>query len=344
MRTSCWPRRPKLPGVKKLAAVAALATAMSLLRRRMAMRSAMAAVSPDLRHQLLPFFPLSYSPLTLPFWRLASAQPVGPAVVVSKRQIGDNGAYIFITTPENAVNPRAAVLWMHGGGMIFGNPGTELPLAGTMTRELGVTVVLPSYRLAPENPFPAALDDCMAALSWMRSNAGELGIDPDRIAVGGSSAGGGLAAAIAQRSYDEGQPVRAQALVSPMLDDRTVLRADHGGRGRLMWTPKSNRFAWASYLGREPDVARPPEYAAPARREELRGLPPAWIGVGDLDLFYDEDVAYAESLRACGVACELATVPGMYHGANGVMPNAPSMLRFRASMLDHLRAHLMAVE
>jgi acetyl esterase/lipase len=330
--------------MKKLATVAALATAMSLVRRRMAMRTAMAAVSPDLRHQLLPFFPLSYSPLTLPFWRLASAQPVGPAVVVSKRQIGDHGAYIFITTPENAVNPRGAVLWMHGGGMIFGNPGTELPLAGTMTRELGVTVVLPSYRLAPENPFPAALDDCAAALSWMRFNAAELGIDPDRIAVGGSSAGGGLAAAIAQRSYDEGQPVRAQALVSPMLDDRTVLRADHGGRGRLMWTPMSNRFAWASYLGREPDVARPPEYAAPARREELRGLPPAWIGVGELDLFYDEDVAYAESLRACGVACELATVPGMYHGANAVMRNAPSMLRFRASMLDHLRAHLLAVE
>ena len=231
----------------------------------------MAAVSPELRHQFLPFFPLSYSPLTLPFWRLPSARPVGPAVIVSKRQIGDHGAYIFITTPENAVNPRAAVLWMHGGGMIFGNPGTELSLAGTMTRDLGVTVVLPSYRLAPENPFPAALDDCMAALSWMRLNAGELGIDPDRIAVGGSTPAVGSPRLSLNVATTRASRFGLRRLCLRCSMTAPYCARDHGGRGRLMWTPRSNRFAWASYLGREPDVARPPEYAAPARRRS-RGV------------------------------------------------------------------------
>ncbi len=169
-------------------------------------------------------------------------------------------------------------------------------------------MVSPDYRLAPENPFPAALDDCMATLKWMGKHADELGIDPDRIAVYGVSAGGGLAAAVAQRAFDEGIPLRAQALVYPMIDDRTALRDDLAGRGELTWSPKSNRFAWTAYLGREPRMSDAPEYAAPARRTDVAGLPPAWIGVGDLDLFYDEDVAYAEKLTAAGVPCELVTV------------------------------------
>ena len=103
--------------------------------------------------------------------------------------------------------------------------------------------------------------------------------------------------------------MRAQALVSPMLDDRTVLRADHGGRGRLIWTPASNRFAWTSYLAREPEVSDAPQYASPARRADLTGLPPAWIGVGELDLFYDEDIAYSDRLRDCGVSCDSSRFP-----------------------------------
>ena len=106
----------------------------------------------------------------------------------------------------------------------------------------------------------------MAALRWMRDNADELGIDPDRIAVTGSSAGGGLSAAVAQRAHDEGIALRAQALVYPMIDDRTALRDDHGGRGRFLWTHASNRFGWTAYLGREPRMSDAPEYAAPARR------------------------------------------------------------------------------
>lgn len=170
--------------------------------------------------------------------------------------------------------------------------------------------------------------------------ADELGIDADRIAVAGASAGGGLSAAVTQRSHDEGIPLRAQALVYPMIDDRTVLRDDHGGRGRFVWTPGANRFGWTSYLGGEPDPSAAPEYAVPARRTDLTGLPPAWIGVGDLDLFHDEDVAYAEKLKACGVPCELVTVAGMYHGADGFAPKAPSMKEFRRGMFEHLRTYL----
>ena len=194
----------------------------------------------------------------------------------------------------------------------------EVAHAAPLVRDIGAVAVSPDYRLAPENPFPAALDDCMATLQWMGKHADELGIDPDRIAVCGASAGGGLAAAVAQRAFDEGIPLRAQALVYPMIDDRTALRDDLAGRGELTWSPKSNRFGWTAYLGREPRLSDAPEYAAPARRTDLAGLPPAWIGVGDLDVFYDEDVAYAEKLKAAGVPCELVTVAGMYHGADGM--------------------------
>ncbi len=123
-------------------------------------------------------------------------------------------------------------------------------------------------------------------------------------------------------AFDEGIPLRAQALVYPMIDDRTALRDDLAGRGELTWSPKSNRFGWTAYLGREPRMSDAPEYAAPARRTDVAGLPPAWIGVGDLDVFYDEDVAYAEKLKAAGVPCELVTVPGMYHGADGIVQKA----------------------
>ncbi|WP_293341405.1 alpha/beta hydrolase [Mycobacterium sp.] len=223
--------------------------------------------------------------------------------------------------------------------MVVGSPQFEALEGGRFARELDAVVVSPDYRLAPEHPFPAALDDCMATLRWMRAHADELGLDPDRIAVAGSSAGGGLSAAVAQRATDEGIALRAQVLVYPMLDDRSTL-IDHGGRGRFMWTPESSRWAWTAYLGREPRLDFAPEYAAPARRTNLADLPPAWVGVGDLDILCDEGVAYAEQLKSCGVPTELVTVTGMYHGADGIKPKVPTMQAFRRGMADYLRAHL----
>ena len=125
-----------------------------------------------------------------------------------------------------------------------------------------------------------------------------------------------------------------------MLDDRTVLRADHAGRGSFVWTPASNRFAWTAYLGHPPSRGDERPYAAPARTRDLAGLPPAWVGVGDLDLFHDEDVDYATRLEAAGVPCELHLEPGMYHGADSILPKAETSRRFRDAMTAALAAAL----
>jgi acetyl esterase/lipase len=169
-----------------------------------------------------------------------------------------------------------------------------------------------------------------------------MGVDPERIAVGGDSAGGGLAAALSQLARDRGgPPIAFQLLEYPMIDDRTVLR-EPGHRGAFIWTPTSNRFAWTAYLGHVPTEGALRPYAAPARTEQLEDLPPAWVGVGELDLFHDEDVDYAKRLRAAGVACELHVEPGMYHGADSIMPNAPTSQAFRDQMTEALRAALSA--
>ena len=326
-----------------IAALAGVAAATHVARRYRRMHGVIAAVPAELRSPMLTFTARSLSARSLPLARLVMrvATRPGHGVELEERYVDSEPAVrVLVTTPTADGKPRAAVLHLHGGAMVVGSPQFEAFECGRLARELDAVVISPDYRLAPEYPFPAALDDCMATLRWMRSHADELGIDCDRIAVMGSSAGGGLSAAVAQRSTDEGIGLRAQALVYPMIDDRTALRLDHGGRGRFMWTPASSRWAWTAYLGREPQESEAPEYAAPARRTDLAGLPPAWVGVGDLDILYDESVDYAERLRAHGVRCELVAVPGMYHGADGIKPKAPAMQAFRRRMTDHLRAHL----
>jgi acetyl esterase/lipase len=330
--------------VKKIAAVAAVGIAALATRRHLAMGGDMAAVAPELRKPYLTLFASAQSTRTLPLIRLLFRMPLpsGGGVTVSERRVGEPPVRVLVTAPVDRHALAPAVLWIHFGGMVLGSPQMELPFSGHLARELAAVVVSPDYRLAPEHPFPAALDDCMTTLLWMRANADELGIDRDRIAVAGASAGGGLSAALAQRSHDEGIPLRAQVLVYPMLDDRTTLGEDHAVRGQFLWTPAASRFGWSAYLGGTPRMADAPEYAAPARRTDLTGLAPAWIGVGDLDLLHDESVDYAERLAVAGVQCELVTIPGMYHGADGIAPKAPSMQNFRASMIAHLRAHLAA--
>ena len=332
--------------MRKAALWAAAGVTALAVHRCAAFVKAMSSVAPELRTPAMAAASIPYNRLALPLLRLSysfRSQP-GPGVTQTKHYVGDEGVPTLVLTPADSAAPRPAVLWLHGGGMVAGSAGIEAQPAGRLVRDIGVVVASPDYRLAPENPFPAALDDCMAVLHWMRQHCAALGIDPDRIAVCGMSSGGGLAAAVAQRAHDEGISLRAQALSYPMIDDRTALRDDHAGRGRLTWSPSSNRHAWAAYLGREPRMTDAPEYAAPARRADVAGLAPTWIGVGDLDLFYEENVAYAEKLKAAGVPCELVTVPGMYHVADAVAQNALSMQNFRASMVDHLRTYLTAAE
>jgi len=214
-----------------------------------------------------------------------------------------------------------ALLWLHGGGYLIGRPEQDDHLCLEFVQRLGVTVASVDYRLAPEHPFPAALDDAHATLAWLARPGG--GVDVGRIAVGGASAGGGLAAALAQRANDDGGPRLAfQLLVYPMLDDRTVVREDAAPAGLRLWTPGSNRLGWTAYLGTEPGAATVPAYAAPARRGDLRGLPPAWIGVGTSDLFHDENVTYARRLAEAGVPVTLDVVDGAFHGFDAAFRSA----------------------
>jgi acetyl esterase/lipase len=181
---------------------------------------------------------------------------------------------------------------------------------------IGCAAVAVDYRLAPETPHPGPLEDCYAALQWLFTHADELGIDPGRIAVGGSSAGGGLAAALALLARDRGEiPLLFQLLIAPMIDDRTCTLANpHPYTGEFIWTPQANRFGWTSLLGQEPGGADVSPYAAAARAEHLEGLPATFINVGALDLFLEEDMEYARRLMRAGVPTELHVYPGAYHG------------------------------
>jgi acetyl esterase/lipase len=213
----------------------------------------------------------------------------------------------------------AALLWIHGGGLIIGSAVQDDRLCAQVARDLGIVIASTEYRLAPEHPYPAALDDCLTAWTWLQGEAERLAVDSDRIALGGESAGGGLAASLAQRLHDSASdlgiaaPV-AQLLFCPMLDDRTAARQDLDALDHFVWNNRLNRFGWRSYLGAEPGSASVPEYASPARRADLHGLPPAWIGYGDIELFSIEDYDYAERLRAAGVDVTTDVVTGAPHG------------------------------
>lgn len=237
--------------------------------------------------------------------------------------------------------PTPALLWLHGGGYVIGRPEMDDATCAHFVQALGIKIISVDYRLAPKHPFPAGLDDSYQALTWIATQAQQLGIDPARIAIGGQSAGAGLAAALAQLAYDQQQvqPI-FQLLVYPMLDDRTVRRTDLNGDNHVAWTQASNGYGWEAYLGQPGGAATLPTYAAPARRTNLTGLPPAWIGVGTLDLFHDEDVAYAQRLQADGVACDLQIVPGAFHGFNVFDPTLPIVQTFQQSQIAALRHHL----
>ena len=211
----------------------------------------------------------------------------------------------------------AALLWIHGGGLVIGAAAMDDALCGETARQLGVTVVSVDYRLAPRHPFPAALDDGHDAWEWLLRNASALGVDTGRIAVGGQSAGGGLAANLVQRLHDEGADVAAQWLFCPMLDDRTAADRTYDAEGHLVWNNRSNLVGWSSYLGDRMGAETLPPYAAAARREDLSGLPPTWIYTSDIELFCTEDTAYASRLRDAGVDVTLDVVSGAPHGFEG---------------------------
>lgn len=240
-----------------------------------------------------------------------------------------SGAGVRLFRPEGVTEPTPALLWIHGGGYVIGNPAQDDALCRRFASALGATVAAVKYRLAPQNPYPAGLEDCYSALQWL---ADLPAVDPTRVAVAGASAGGGLAAALALLARDRGEiPLAAQILVYPMLDDRSVgPELDHPGH--RLWTQGSNRFGWSAYLGDADPVV-----AVPARHSDLSGLPPAWVGVGTLDLFHDEDIEYAQRLRAAGVPCELEIVDGAFHAFDQMAVTTEVSKSFFASQVAVLR-------
>jgi triacylglycerol lipase len=266
-------------------------------------------------------------------WREQSiATPAGHALRVR----------IYRPTDRNGRLP--ALLHIHGGGYVMGsvrmNHLSNIELAAS-TSALILSV---DYRLAPETVAPGAVEDCYAALQWLHDNAEQLGIDPARIAIRGESAGGGLAAALALLARDRGGPaIVHQNLIYPMLDDRSCITRMPAHLGAFVWTPQANAFGWRSLLGQEPGSAEISPYAAPARAEDLAGLPPSFIAVGALDLFLVEDMDYARRLIEAGVAAELHVYPGAYHGFD-ILPDAAPTRQMKRDAVAALRKALHPVE
>jgi acetyl esterase/lipase len=227
-----------------------------------------------------------------------------------------------------------AVVFLHGGGMIMGSVDQSDRLIAAYAAQSGVPVLAVDYRLAPEHPHPCPVEDCYAGLAWLAAHASELGVDAARIAVMGESAGGGLAAATALLARDRGPAVARQILIYPMLDDRNTLPGP-AVEPFTLWSHDDNYTGWHALLGGKVGTGDVPASAAPARALDLDGLPEAYLEVGGLDIFRDEDIDYARRLGAVGVPVELHVHPGCPHGFDLIAPGADVTRRSRA---DRLRA------
>ncbi|MGW6982629.1 alpha/beta hydrolase [Streptomyces sp. NPDC054932] len=270
------------------------------------------------------------------FAALASSRPVPDTsgMEIEDRTVpAGTGVPVRIYRPQQA---RGAVIWLRGGGFVFGDIETEHPWAARIADGSGAVVISVDYRRAPEHPFPAALDDVYAVLTWAHAHAAELGVDPARIAVGGHSAGAGLAAAVALRARDrQGPPIRFQLLNEPVLDDRQ----ETWSQRNFTDTPWHDRdkisVIWRHYLGSR--QATP--YAAPARADDLSDLPPAYIATAEFDPLRDEDIDYALRLLQAGVPVELHQWPGTFHGSQAIQ-SAEVSQRQTAALVSALRRAL----
>jgi acetyl esterase/lipase len=272
--------------------------------------------------------------------------PDTTGVHIEDRQIpgraGDPAVSIRIYRPELRSAP-AAVYNVHGGGFIAGDLETEHAFNVILARELGIVVVSVDYRLAPETPFPGGLEDVYSGLTWMTAHSDELGIDPERIAIQGTSAGGGLCAALALLARDRGGPrIAFQFLSVPELDDRLITASMTDFTDTPLWSRPRAILSWDCYLGTgragTDDV---PIYAAPARATDLAGLPPAYVSVMHFDPLRDEGVAYALAMIAAGVSVELHLFPGTFHGSV-LIQDATVSKREAAEKLTVLR-HALAL-
>lgn len=283
---------------------------------------------PDLQ-QIARVLPRGFiGPRTLPAIRaLSRLGDLSKAHNVEVRSL-NSGGRVRIFQPAGVANAPALV-WMHGGGYVMGTARQDDARCRRFSESLGAIVLSVDYRLAPEHPYPAALTDCYEAFTL----AHELtDVDANRIAIGGASAGGGLAAQLALLIRDRGDATPVlQLLAYPMIDDRTGSDVVPDDSHVRMWNNKSNRFGWHSYLaGADPSVV------APARREDLTAVAPVWIGVGTRDLFFEENLTFANRIQAAGVDCEVDQVPGAFHGFDLVASRASVTREFIGRQISAL--------
>lgn len=256
---------------------------------------------------------------------------VNEAVSISDRLIprpDDNSELrIRIYEPVEKEKILPGLLWIHGGGYVIGAPEMDDALCQRYVEEANCVVVSVDYRLAPEHPYPAPLEDCYTALQWFYDNAKELDVDSSCLAIAGASAGGGLTAALALLARDrQGPPIAFQMPLYPMIDDRNITPSSHEITDERVWNRKNNIKGWDMYLGEtnRDDIS---PYAAPARATDFSGLPPTYTCVGDLDPFRDETIEYIAKLRQAGVPTEFHLYSGCFHGFEGVVPQAEISIR-----------------
>jgi len=278
---------------------------------------------------------------SLPNPTLADFARDGRFLVEEREVPGPQGApdiSLLICRPAAATTALPVVYYTHGGGMVIGNNRLGVEEALDWAEEFDLVVVSVEYRLAPENPHPAPIEDCWAGLLWTLEHAAEIGADPTRVLLAGVSAGGGLAAALGLLARDRGGPAPiGQLLLCPMLDDRNDTPSAVQMAGLGVWDRTSNATGWGALLGDAlggPDVS---PYAAPARPDDLFGLAPAFVDVGSAETFRDESVAYASRIWQAGGSAELHVWPGGFHGFDGLAPHAALSHDARAARVRWLR-------
>ncbi|RSN40145.1 alpha/beta hydrolase [Amycolatopsis sp. WAC 04197] len=263
---------------------------------------------------------------------LTCAEAIGDRDLVwEDHQVPGTDVIVTVVKPQDA-RDAPGFYNIHGGGMVLDDRFADLPRMVALVEEFGFVAVTVDYRLAPEHPHPAPIEDCYAGLTWMVEHAAELGFDPGRLIVGGGSAGGGLSAGIALLARDRGGPALAgQLLLCPMIDSRNDSASTVEFAERGVWGREANEFGWRSLLNGQTSP-----YAVPATAEDLTGLPPAFIEVGAAEIFRDEDVDYARRLWRAGVPTELHVWAGAYHGFDRIAPDSEvtrAALAARASWL-----------
>ncbi|MDA3645241.1 alpha/beta hydrolase [Saccharopolyspora indica] len=283
-----------------------------------------------------------YTAETLPEMRraMASMSPTAADVIGARpvevaEHTADGGIAITVLSPRGLDHPVPALYNIHGGGMMLGTRDMDNPRLVDLVLELGVVAINVEYRLAPEHPHPAPVEDCYAGLVWTAAHAAELHVDPARIVVMGGSAGGGLAAGVALLARDRGGPALAgQLLLCPMIDDTSTTVASHQYQGIGPWPREATIAGWSALVGDAEEVS---PYAAPSRAADLSNLPHAFIEVGSAEGFRDEDVEYARRIWATGGRAELHVWSGGCHGFDIYAPAAEITRAALAARLSWLR-------